>query len=307
MKITKAIADFLDHILLEKGLSKNTAESYQNDINEFEIFAKNNKILNLEQIDKQTILNYYTMLDKKQFSKSTLQRRYSAMNQFFKYLIKQKILTQNPMLSQRRQKKDFRLPKFLSEKEIEMLLSVNNNTKNIKQLRNKLILELLYSTGMRVSELCELQLSAVQFNEQKKSNDEYRFITIKGKGQKERIVPIKTNILNILNNYISINTKKGQKYLFSSKSKDQHINRRTIENIIKDSALKAGIDPTKVSPHTMRHSFATHLLQKGLDVREIQELLGHSNINTTAIYAKINTKNLKETVYKYHPFSKKLR
>jgi len=308
MQIIDAITDFLDYIMLEKGLSKNTIESYKNDIHEFGLFL-NKKIKNIEQINKQIILNYYSILDEKQFSKSTLQRRYSALNQFFKYLIRQKILTQNPMLSQRRQKKEFKLPKFLTIEEVEKLLSANNKLQDNKQLRDRLILELLYSTGMRVSELCELQLKSVQFKELKNNieqeNEDYKFITIKGKGQKERIVPLKKNILNLLKTYINSNIKKGQKYLFYSNSKERHINRRTIENIIKKTALKAGIDPLKVSPHTMRHSFATHLLQKGLDIREIQELLGHASINTTSIYAKINTKKMKETMKKYHPFGEK--
>ena len=164
---------------------------------------------------------------------------------------------------------------------------------------------------MRVSELCSLQLKSVCFNTEKNKtsyndNNEYRFIVIKGKGQKERLVPLRTNVLDLLNKYISSETKKDQKYLFSSNGKENHITRRTIENIIKDAALKACIEPSKVSPHTMRHSFATHLLQKGLDIREIQELLGHASINTTAIYAKINTKNRKEVLDKYHPFGKNL-
>lgn len=307
MDISSAVTNFLDYILLEKGLSKNTADSYNNDLTEFVFFAKNHKVYDINSVNKQYILDYYTMLNKKQFSKSTLQRRYSALNQFFKYLIRQKIITQNPMLLYRRHKKEFKLPKFLSLEEIEKLLSVNNQLENSKQLRNRLILELLYSTGMRVSELCSLQLKSVCFNTENKTshdNNEYRFIVIKGKGQKERLVPLRANVLDLLNKYISSETQKDQKYLFSSNGKENHITRRTIENIIKKSALKACIEPSKVSPHTMRHSFATHLLQKGLDIREIQELLGHASINTTAIYAKINIKNRKEVLDEYHPFGK---
>ena len=307
MNVNASIVKFLDYLLLEKGLSKNTIESYETDLQDFRAFTYRRQIGDIAEMNKQNILDYYKIIDKKQFSKATLQRKYSSLNQFFKYLIKQKIIQQNPMLSMRRQKKEFKLPKFLSIEEIERLLSVNNPSTEKKQLRNRLILELLYSTGMRVSELCSLTISSVSFKENDRKNQyEYKFLLIKGKGQKERIVPLRARIFPILEDYITTATKKGQKYLFYSSGKEQHINRRTIENIVKMSALKAGIDPIRVSPHTMRHSFATHLLQKGLDIREIQELLGHSSIDTTAIYAKVNTKNSKEMLETYHPLGKNI-
>ena len=301
MSVEEAIILFTDYLLLERGLSKNTIDSYRTDLEDFKIFIKKNNF-ELKNLDKKNILNYYDFLDKKQFSKSTSQRRYSSLNQFFKYLIKQKILQQNPMLSMKRMKKEFKLPKFLSFDEVKRLLSVNT-CEDKKTLRNRIILELLYSTGMRVSELCSLPIKSVSFGKECNDND-YKFIIIKGKGQKERIVPLKKEIIPLLDKYMCISLVDKQKYLFQSNGKDKHITRRTVENIIKSSALKAGIDPSKVSPHTMRHSFATHLLQKGLDIREIQELLGHSSIETTAIYAKINTKKTMEILKKYHPLGK---
>ena len=307
MNIATSINTFLDYILIERGLSKNTIESYEDDLKEFSLFLHKEKIKKIVEVNKQTILKYYSLLEKKQLSKSTLQRRYSALNQFFKYLIRQKILTQNPILSMRRQKKEFKLPKFLSQEEMIKLLSANNPQDGIKHLRNRLILEMLYSTGMRVSELCNLPLKTVLFNKkvsQQNDNDEYKFIIIKGKGQKERIVPLRANVISMLQDYIKLTFHKGQKYLFQSFGKNHHIDRRSIENIIKSAALKANLDPTYVSPHIMRHSFATHLLQKGLDIREIQELLGHASIDTTAIYAKIDTSNVKEILETYHPFGK---
>ena len=307
MNISASITAFLDHLLLEKGLSQNTIDAYKNDLIEFTNFVKSKerkKQINILSINKQLVLDYYKTLNEKQFSKATLQRKYSSLNQFFKYLIKQKIIKQNPILSMRRQKKEFKLPKFLSVKEMEKLLSINNPIEGKKPLRDRLILEMLYSTGMRVSELCELPLKSVLI-QKKQNNSEYQFITIKGKGQKERIVPLRDDILPLLQEYIISITNKKQKYLFSSFGKKEHIDRRTIENIIKQTAMKAEIDPHKVSPHTMRHSFATHLLQKGLDIREIQELLGHTSINTTAIYAKINTNKAKEVLKKYHPLGNK--
>ena len=165
------------------------------------------------------------------------------------------------------------------------LLEINSAYGDILELRNRLIIEILYSTGMRVSELCSLPVKSVLFN--KKEVGKYKFLTIKGKGQKERIVPLRTAIFPLLDNYIKQKVKKQHKYLFTSTSKEGHITRRTIENIIKQSAMKAGLNPQKVSPHTIRHSFATHLLQNGLDIREIQELLGHTSIDTKSIYAKI--------------------
>ena len=300
MKIEATINTFLDHLLLEKGLSKNTIESYENDLREFDDFLTKKKCKDIEKIDKKMILEYYKLLDKKEFSKATLQRRYSALNQLFKFLIKREKITENPMLSMKRQKKEIKLPKYLTQDEMTRLLEANHIDGKKKEIRDRLILEMLYSTGMRVSELCNLPIKSVIFND-KNFTDEYRFLTIKGKGQKERIVPLRASVLPILNDYIKMTKKEGQKYLFSSYGKQQHIDRRTIENVIKQTAIACGINPNKVSPHVMRHSFATHLLQKGLDIREIQELLGHTSIDTTAIYAKINTKNAKEVLEKYHP------
>lgn len=291
MKIDEAIKIFLDYLLIEKGLAKNTIDSYCNDLSEFRQFVVlKKKIDNVILINKQVILDYYSLLELKGLSNSTLQRRYSSVNQMFIFLIKRKIIIENPMITMRRHKKELKLPKFLTEEEMEKLLNVNKPKESLIKLRNRLIIEMLYSTGMRVSELCSLNLKSLLFD--KKAVRDYKFITIIGKGQKERIVPLKASIIPLLNDYILLATKKEQKYLFYSNSKEHHITRRTIENILKNTAVLANIDPKKVSPHKIRHSFATHLLQKGLDIREIQELLGHSSIDTTEIYTKVNNKEL---------------
>jgi integrase/recombinase XerD len=156
---------------------------------------------------------------------------------------------------------------------------------------------------MRVSELCSLPVKSVIFPFEKNNEDgyDYKFITIRGKGGKERIVPIRARVLSLLKEYISLTFKKGQKYLFSSNDKDGYITRRTIVNIIKTSAMLSGIDANKVSPHKIRHSFATHLLEGGANLRDIQQLLGHESILTTEIYTHINVKYLQETIMKYHP------
>lgn len=307
MQIQSAISIFLDYLVLEKGLSKNTIESYKNDLDEFNVFLrKYNCDLGIENIDKKTMLEYYKFVDKKEYSKATLQRKYSALNQFFKYFVKQERLPFNPMLSMRRQKKELKLPKYLTEDEIEKLISVNSAEKSLIEMRNKLIIEMLYSTGMRVSEICNLPLNAVVFDKtgQRQRIGKYEFITIKGKGQKERIVPLKAEVIRLLQEYVKMSAKNGQKYLFASCSKDGHITRQMIGILLKKTAILAGINPEKVHPHIIRHSFATHLLQKGLDIREIQELLGHSSIDTTAIYAKINTATTKQVLQQYHPLAK---
>ena len=312
MKTKNYISMFLDFLLLEKGLSKNTFESYKNDLDEFNLFLLGKKIESIKKIDKQVIIDYYLFIGKKEYSKATLQRKYSALNQFFKYLIRQEKIKSNPMLSMRRQKKDLKLPKFLTEEEMHKLLSAKNPLLDeITQMKHRLILEMLYSTGMRVSEICNLPLTSVIFvknDENLKYNDkiyDYKFITIKGKGQKERIVPLKADVIPLLKKYIILTSAKRQKYLFASnRSKSIHITRQRIGQIIKEMSILAGLNPERVSPHKIRHSFATHLLQRGLDIREIQELLGHSNIDTTAIYAKIDSKTSKNVVEKYHPLSK---
>lgn len=295
MKIDKAIKLFLDYLLLEKGLSKNTIISYCNDLTEFRQFLVLKKRINdICLVNKQVILDYYNLLDLKGLSSATLQRRYSSINQMFMFLIKRQILVENPMITMRRHKKELKLPKFLTEEEIKKLLIANNPKESLTKLRNRLIIEMLYSTGMRVSELCSLPLKALLFD--KREIKDYKFITIIGKGQKERIVPIKSSIIPLLNDYILLATKKGQKYLFHSNCKEQHISRRTIENILKNTAILANIDHKRVSAHKIRHSFATHLLRKGLDIREIQELLGHSSIDTTEIYTKLNYKDTNNVI-----------
>lgn len=300
MHVKNAVEKFLDFIVLEKGLAQNTFESYANDLSEFADFLAQKHITEIEKIDKKSILNYYKFLEKKAFSKATLQRRYSALNQLFKYLIRQNILQTNPMLTMRRQKKEIKLPKFLTEDEIARIVSIYSDTNDIKKFRNRLIIEMLYSTGMRVSELCGVPLKAVTMSK-KDDVDEYKFITIKGKGQKERIVPLRKEVVLELQKYINLTAKKGQKYLFENGKNGAPITRRMIGIILKQAAILAGLNPEKVSPHKIRHSFATHLLQKGLDIREIQELLGHSSIDTTAIYAKVDAKKAKEVLEKYHP------
>ncbi|MBQ7537023.1 MAG: tyrosine recombinase [Rickettsiales bacterium] len=300
MHVKNAIEKFLDFIVLEKGLAQNTFESYRNDLNEFATFFAQKRISDIEKIDKKSILNYYKFLEKSAFSKATLQRRYSALNQLFKYLVRQNILQTNPMLTMRRQKKEIKLPKFLTEEEIVRIIAVNGDDDDVKKFRNRLIIEMLYSTGMRVSELCGLPLKAVLVSK-KEAVDDYKFITIRGKGQKERIVPLRKDVVLELQEYIKLTAKKGQKYLFENGKNGTPITRRMVGIILKHVAILAGLNPDKVSPHKIRHSFATHLLQKGLDIREIQELLGHSSIDTTAIYAKIDTKKAKEVLEKYHP------
>ena len=303
MHVKNAVEKFLDFIVLEKGLAQNTFESYANDLREFATFLEQKHINEIEKIDKKSILNYYKFLEKNAFSKATLQRRYSAINQLFKYLIRQNILQTNPMLTMRRQKKEIKLPKFLTEEEIARIVSIYSDTNDIKKFRNRLIVEMLYSTGMRVSELCGLPLKSVTISK-KEAVDDYKFITIRGKGQKERIVPLRKDVVLELQKYIKLTAKKGQKYLFENDKNGAPITRRMVGIILKQAAILAGLNPEKVSPHKIRHSFATHLLQKGLDIREIQELLGHSSIDTTAIYAKIDTKKAMEVLEKYHPLGK---
>ena len=306
MEIKELIQQFLDNLLIDRGMSQNTESGYATDLRDFQNFITQHEINDVKNITKQDILDFYKFLETLKLSRSTMQRRYSSLNQLFKFAIVRGIIKSNPMLTMRRIKKDKHLPKFLSQDEINKLLNVfivpskTTKSKQIQALRNRLIIEMLYSTGMRVSELCELPTKSVLFTE--KNKNDYRFITIKGKGQKERVVPIREQVLPILSEYLSMIDKK-QQFLFGVKN--QHLTRRMVGYILKQASIKAGIEIGKVHPHIIRHSFATHLLQKGLDIREIQELLGHSNINTTAIYAEIADNEALTAVKKYHPLGKK--
>lgn len=274
-----------------KDYSINTINSYKKDLNQFLIFCKNK---NINNIDYKFLRTYLSFLYEKKYSKKTINRNISTLKSFFKYLKKFDIIKDNPMLLISSVKEDKTLPNYINYNDLEILFTIPDKT-DVLGFRNLLILELLYSLGVRVSELVNIKISDIDFENNR--------ILIHGKGNKERIVLYGSNCSNLLIEYINNSRKKLLKiendYLllnkFGNKITDRAI-RMIIEDIVNKSCLKL-----KISPHTLRHTFATHLLNEGADLKMVQQLLGHSSISTTGIYTHVSNERLRQTYLKAHP------
>ena len=302
LKINKSVIEnFLESLVSEKGLSKNTIASYKNDINQFlEKYPSNKKIKKVNL--KKRVENYIFLLSDLGFERSTILRKLSSLGHFFDFLVNEKILDENPFLQISTPKKNYKLPVFLTNKQVDKLLEVAEADKSLKGIRFLTMIKILYATGIRVSELVQLKLSALYEKE--------NFIFIIGKGNKERLVPVDQNTLVTIKKYLLrrqefIKDKNDDKWLFPSrKSNKGHITRQRFNQLLKIICKKASIDEKYVSPHKLRHAFASHLLANGIDLRSLQMMLGHSDISTTQIYTHVLNDRLKKTVEDNHPLSK---
>jgi len=284
------IRDYEKYLTYEKNYSNNTVKNYIKDIEQFVNF--NDKKIDVTEDDIKRFLQF---LGKKKYGRNSIARKIVAVRNFYKFLIKTKRIEKNPFSYILTPKAEKRLPGVLTEKETESLLSAATG-KDFISLRDRTILELIYSTGIRVSELVNLNVSAVDF-----VNEE---IKVLGKGGKERIVPAGTVALNILHCYLKELKKiDSSGVLFINRNK-KRLTQRFVELMIKKYAKMADIKK-KVTPHTLRHSFATHLLDRGADLRSVQELLGHSNLSTTQIYTHLSIQKLKKEYDKAHPRARK--
>ena len=283
--MTNALLDsFLEVMSVERGASKNTLESYKRDLEDF-----SENIKNIESCTEADIEKYLRGLSKKSFAPRSVARKLSSLKQFFMYLYTEKIRPDNPTANVEAPKLGKSLPKFLTVEEVGKLLDEAAKDKRINAM-----LEILYASGLRVSELIALKKNSVR----SENGDFYLFV--KGKGNKERIVPLGSKAIAALNDYLA--EAKPEIWLFPS-GKD-HITRQRFGQLLKELAINAGIDRKKVSPHVLRHSFASHLLENGADLRLVQELLGHEQIATTQIYTHIQSKKLQELVNSKHPLAK---
>lgn len=292
MIIMSYVEKYMDYLKFERKLSKNTILSYQNDLNDLYLYFK-------EQIIKvnDDELNKY-LLSLKELNARSFAHHITVINSFYTFLISENLININPCENIKSPKLPIKLPNYLTEDEIDRLLNVNLDS--IYSYRNKAMLELLYATGLRVSELINLK-----FNDIDLTND---FIRVIGKGSKERIVPLNDISVKYLNIYLcnyrnKILKNKNSDYLFISNAL-KPITRQGFFKIIKQECQKCHIDKN-VSPHVLRHSFATHLLNHGADLRVIQELLGHSDIQTTQIYTHVIDSKVKKDYEEYHPRSHK--
>ena len=279
----KYIDIFLEAMAAEKGRGKNTLNAYASDLNHAE-----NEIGDLLTATDTDIQNYLSHLPDKP---SSIARKASALRTFYKFLMLEKIINKNPTTNLELPKRGRALPKYLSPEEIELLISSSGDIKTSVRLR--CMLELLYASGLRVSELCELPMSANLGDK----------LLIHGKGAKERLVPMHETAQDALNKWLNMRGETDSKYVFPSNSTSGHITRDGFFKILKKCAVLAGIDPHRVSPHVLRHSFASHLLANGANLRVIQTMLGHEDISTTQIYTHVLPEQLRDTVENAHPLA----
>lgn len=287
--------DFLTYLTAEKGLSKNTIESYAFDLKKFEEFLLS-KNISLSSFKRSDIVDFIDRLRYEGYSASSICRIISSIKGVCKYLIIENIVQEDPAENLQSPKKWERLPKALGISEVKSLLekSITENSRNPAAVRDYVMIELLYSSGLRVSELVSLRLEDIHFDA--------GFLRVVGKGSKERIVPVSMRALEKIKNYMKrermeILKKKPSTYLFVT-NRGGPMTRQRFWQTIKKTGKKLGIP---LSPHTMRHSFATHLLEGGADLRSLQKMLGHSDISTTQVYTKVTTDRLRKVYSKHHP------
>ena len=293
----KSIRAFLLHLELEKSLSENTINSYSFDLKKFSDFLKRNSIKSFYDVNKNDIEKFLAVI-KKESKAASMSRLLSALRQFYNHLIKTDKLGRiktNPLDFFDSPKQGRKLPEVLSVPEIDKLLN-QPNEQDMLGLRDKTILEVMYACGLRVSEVIDLKIPNILFNDE--------VIRVFGKGSKERVVPIGSSALNWINIYITksrINISKqySEDYLFLN-WRGRKLSRMAIWDIINKYTKMAKIQK-EVHPHILRHSFATHLLEGGADLRSIQEMLGHTDISTTQIYTHVDITYLKEIHKQFHP------
>ncbi|MDD4953469.1 MAG: tyrosine recombinase XerC [Candidatus Omnitrophica bacterium] len=285
----KYIEKFIRYLEIEKNYSRHTILNYRLDLKSFQEFLGP---IELEKIDYLTLRKYLAALREKSLASRSIARRLSALRSFFRFLARDGYLKVNPILSISSPKSEKHLPQFMTEEEVKKLIesAFAKNDSDLRGLRDRAVLETFYSTGIRISELAALSLDDVDFIG--------GVVTVKGKGKKERMVPIGDTATMAIRKYLQ-KRKKESPALFLNRSA-RRITDRGIRNIVGKYIRLAGLK-SKVCPHTFRHSFATHLLNRGADLRTVQELLGHANLATTQIYTHLTTERLKSVYDKAHP------
>lgn len=297
MTWNEAIENYANYLRFEKNASENTIEAYVSDLQKLQDFAEQN-LINITPItiSYEHLQEFLYQVSKINYSERTQARWISSIKGFFSFLLEDELREDNPSALLETPKLGLYLPDTLSLEEIEKLISATEENTDLAK-RNRCMIEVLYGCGLRVSELTELQISNINFKE--------NYLKIQGKGDKVRFVPLADYTADFIKNYIN-NIRSKQKInpkhsdILFLNSRGAQISRQMVFLIIKEIVRKAGIQKN-ISPHTFRHSFATHLLQNGADLRFIQEMLGHSSITTTEIYTHLNTEELHETILKYHP------
>lgn len=293
----EALEEYIIYLKIERGLSANTVTSYKRDIEKYLTFLTEKKITQLDEVSRFEILDFLQTLRQSGAADNSIIRMVSSLRKFHQYLKRESIVSDDPMQLIDTPKKASTLPKAISPQAVEQLLEAPDTTTPLG-VRDRTILELMYATGLRISELVNLKLSDMHLT--------MGFIQTMGKGEKERIIPLGEfanqwleYYLDGARVYLQDQSPETSEYVFLN-SRGKSLSRQGVWKKVKQLALEAGIDQN-VTPHTLRHSFATHLLENGADLRMVQELLGHADISTTQIYTHITKTRLKQVYSDYHP------
>lgn len=295
MAINNILMDYLHYLKVERGLSENTINSYGIDLKLFLEYLRENEIPSFKQVNKEVIVNYMQSEKNNNKANSSILRSVSSLRKFFQYLAQEKIIEKDPMLLIDTPKKKQHLPQVLTKEEVEKLLC-SPNTGQVLGLRDRAMLELMYATGLRISEIINLKLEDLHLT--------MGTLQTLGKGHKERIVPVGDEAIKWVNRYLEearpkLLKQKRSNYLFLN-FHGNNLTRQGVWKNLKAEVRKAGIQKN-ITPHTLRHSFATHILENGADLRIVQELLGHADISTTQIYTHLSNKQLADIYNRAHP------
>jgi len=292
-KFETLIGQFTDFLLVERGLSSNTINAYRCDLLAFAKFIENNTGSSLLEARHEDITGYLSHLNDLKLASSSLDRKMDSLRTFYKFLIAERYIGENPTALIEPLRSWSKLPTILSIAEMESLINYPDTSKPLG-LRDKALLEIMYACGLRVSELVDLRINDI--------NPEIGYIRCVGKGNKERVIPVGSMALEAAKKYLDsgrpLLNPKDDCLLVNYKG--EKLTRDGVRRIIQEIAKSAGINK-KISPHTLRHCFATHMLEHGADLRSLQEMLGHASISTTQIYTHVNSERLKQIHSKFHP------
>ena len=301
------LRQFLDMLAAERRATENTLQAYRRDLDDFAAFlARSDR--HFTNASPADVVAYMRGLGDAGLAPASRARRLSAVRQLYKFLLSEGVVTEDPTYGYAGPRKGRSLPKTLSVAEVDRLIETArariegaNGRDRVRALRLYALLEMLYATGMRVSELVTLPRSVLA--------GDGRVLTIKGKGGRERLVPLNRAAREALTRYLDVGYEDGvarmlrTKYLFASRGAEGHLTRQRLAQELKQLAEDAGLDPQRVSPHVLRHAFASHLLDRGADLRSVQQLLGHADISTTQIYTHVLEERLKQVVFERHPLA----
>ena len=297
---------YLEMQAVERAASENTLAAYRRDLKDAAAFLSTQGA-DLASADREDLTAYQRALSDEGFSAATIARRISALRQFYRFEVEDGLRDTNPAQGLSSPDATRHVPKVLSRDDVAALLAACEG-EDSKDVRDLCILELVYSAGLRASEVCALPMAALHT-----VRDGY--IRVLGKGQKERLCPVGGPAQRALDDWLierpahlpKKNREAADRFVFPSGGVDGHISRRTLQNIIRDRSLKAGLNAADISPHTLRHAFATHMLQGGADLRTVQVLLGHADISTTQIYTHLLTEDLADMLAAAHPLAQSFR